>query len=463
MDESRRSRVLQFVQNALLFGDGVVLPSQIDRHLIAFADEEFGQNWIEIPEVVEILSTGLKAVATSFTSIQPPGWDLGSLMAYLFGFGPLHFHKVPFLLRNALRKGILKNNPRILDLGCGPGVSSLSTIYFFELVANASRIATGTAEPFRLRLQPLDAKDEALRLYQKLIQNYQPSVPEVEVEVASPIQATLAAEPDSLVNTFGNDRFDIIIASHVIGEMRKASLSARGRFLKELGMLLEPGGVILFAESAAGAIPSEMNQLKSRAVGEGMTLFSPCANAWEKPTGRQCYSCGNVSLERVRKPMIAEILGTVCEGYDFDLLAGRNSWAHGILRTDDIVHHGALEIGSGLFTKLSDLAATPAERANVYGAIAKMEIGRVDEEPFFKICDQTCGSDIAYLKFAPAVGVPSLENGDVLEMENVRVEAAKGGKNKLMLVVDGETIVRNLSREFRHLPAKHALTPEVLA
>ncbi|MBI3891212.1 MAG: class I SAM-dependent methyltransferase [Candidatus Wallbacteria bacterium] len=462
MEESKRVKILQFVQNALLFGDSVVVPTHIDRHLMAFADEEFGQNWIEAQEVVDVLATGLRSILQSRGSTEPPAYDLGSLMAHLFGIGPLHFHKVPFLLRNLLRKSVFKNQLRILDLGAGVGISTLSTIYFFELLANSTRLVTGVQEEVHLTFTALDSLDEALRLYQKHIQGYRPVFPEVQVDVASPIQATLSPDPDSLANTLGRDRYDLILASHVLGEMRKLGITQRAKLLAELGKYLEPGGSILFAESASSAIPSEMNQLKARAVGEGLTLFAPCSNAWEKPTGRQCYSCGNVSFEKVRRPNIADIIGTVCEDYSFDQLAANNSWVFGILRADDVIHHSQLEIGSGLFTKLAASPQAENGRATVYGAVAKLEVGRVDNEPYFKLCDQTCGSDVAWLKFAPEVGVPALENGDVLELENVSVVPAKGGKNKVFLVVDGETRMRNLSRDFRLLPSKHVLTQEVV-
>ncbi len=462
MEESKRVKVLQFVQNALELGDSVVLPTHIDRHLMAFADEEFGQNWIEMQEVVDILSAGIRAIATFKSGMEPPKYDLGSLMAHLFGYGPLHFHKVPLLLRSLLRKGVLKNKLKILDVGAGTGVASLSAIYFFELLVCAQRMATGAQEDYHLAFTALDSLDEALRLYQKHLQSYRPAFPEVKVDVASPVQATLSGEPDSLANTLGRERYDLILASHVLGEMRKTSITQRSKLLVELAKFLEPGGSILFVESASTATVNEMNQLKGRAVGEGLTLFAPCANAWEKPMGRQCYSCVNSSYQKVRRPLIADIIGTVCEDYNFEQLAAGNAWVHGILRADDVVHHSQLEIGSGLFTKLSEVPQTEAGRSTVYGSVAKMEIGRVDNEPYFKLCDQSCGSDVAWLKFAPEVGVPALENGDVLELENVRVEPAKGGKNKIFLIVDTETRMRNLSSDFRSLPSKHVLTQEVL-
>jgi SAM-dependent methyltransferase len=462
MEESKRLRALQFVQNSLQFGEQTVMPLHMDRYLMAFADEEFGQNWVESPDVFAILSSGMSALESFRTAATPPVYDLSSAIAYLFGHGPLHFHKVPFLLRNLLRKQSFKNQLRVLDLGAGAGVASLSTIYFFELLACASRIATGAAEEFHLRMTPLDSVDETLQIYHRLIQNYTPFFPEVTVELGSPIHSTLTTDADALADMFGNEKFDLVLASHVLGEMRTASITGRARLVRELGKLLEPEGAILFVESASGAITSEMNQLKSRAVAEGLNLFHPCSTAWEKPSGRQCYSCGNAQFDRVRKPLVAEILSTLLETYNFDALAEKNLWTYGILRNEEAAHHPILELASGLFTKIADLQSHLDKRVSLYGAIARQETARVDNSVFFKLCDQSSGSDFACIKFAPELGTPFLEIGDVLELEEVLVQAAKGGKNKVTVLVDGQTRVRNLSRDYRHLPSKHVLTPEVL-
>ncbi len=463
MEESIRPKVLQLVQNALLFGDSAVLPTAVDRHLMSFADQEFGENWVESDETVGLLDEGLKSLQKAQRSLDSPVYDRPMTLAYLFGHGPLSFHKVPFLMRNVLRKSVLPTELKVLDLGSGAGISSVSMIYFLELLANGIRIVTGQPEAYKLSLTPLDSSDAALGLYQRFIENYVPGFPELEVSVPGPIQTLLGSEGEGLSNTLGADKFHIIIASHILGENKSSSLSARARLLAELRNFLEPGGSILFAESAATAIPSEMNQLKSRAVAEGATLFSPCANAWEKPTGRQCYTCGNVAHEHVRKPMIADILETVCESYDYAKLEKRNSWSFGIFRADDSVHHPQLEgIGSGLFKKLSELEPSETERFSVYGSVAKVEMDRVTERPFFKICDQTCGSDSAYLSFDPTVGIPPLENGDVLEIEDARVLPPAAGRNKVIVLVDAGTTVTNLSRDFNYLSSKHVLTPEVL-
>lgn len=463
MDHPLRTKALQYVQGALTFGDQVIFPHHIDQYITSFADDQFGPNWVESAEVAQNLDAGLQKILSSLKSVKPIEHDMTTLLAYTLAFSPLNFHKIPFLLRNLMRKSPPPTEVKVLDAGAGAGLASLSVVYFYELLSNAVRLCTGEGLDVHLTFTPVDRDPASLPVYQQFLSSYKPAFPEITIDVSTPIQADISATPEELDATFGSESFDYILLSHVLGEIRSFSLTRRAAILVEMAKRLSENGSLLVVESAYGGQPQELNQIKSRAVDAGLTLYGPCSTAWEKPAGRQCYSCASVSYEVVTRPQISQIISLISD-FPFDDLCAKNAWTYGVLRIDDMIHHAQLETGSGLFARISELADSLPEdgRCNIYGMVARIDATR-EGEPLYRICDQTCGSNVAYMKFAADVGIPPLEMGDVLELESVKVEESGRGRNKLFLVVDADCNLRNLSFDFRHMTSRLALNKEVIS
>jgi SAM-dependent methyltransferase len=453
MDEATGRQIYKQVECLLYSGATPLWPAHVDEILSRFADDVLGADWKQNPDVLARLEEAVAAVLKDQVEPTVPEWTADKYMAYLLALGPLHFHKVCRALLDILRTGqVVKEGPlRVLDVGCGPGVASLSVLYFLDCLADAYDIVDVMGEERKVvaLLTPLDASAEALELYKGLVWTYQAHFQNMYFEVGAPLVHRLG-DGDNL-GIFGSERYDLVVLSHVLGEMRDHGLDWRAQLTCDLAGLLDEGGSLVLVESMGGASIPQINQLKSRIVSKGLDLYAPCAHIGGKPAGPICFTCMLSRLEEVPPPPISRAFLGAVRGPTYRDLAARNAWAYGVFRKDGRIHHPPVDTPvESLLAVVKQAAAgtsAPARRGGFTVQIAKSEATPI---PHYKICDQTAKTDACVLAFPPEAQPMCFDVGDVVRLDNVLVEyrkppGAESLKAAVLLVVDEDTHVQVLT------------------
>lgn len=440
-------RASRFLEGALTSAGRVIFPSVVDRQLITLAESQMGPDWASDPEVAAWLKPAFASVISDMVDAANPEVTREKLLASLFGLAPLNFHKIPMLLRDLYRTKTVGSSEaiRVLDVGAGAGLASLSVLYFFELWANCLDIVDvmGVDKNVFIALSPLDGSAEALSLYQEVIYQY---IPRVENRFGYDISAKLQVQIDESTNVremLGDEQYDLILVSHFMGELRDMGLDRRAQVAGDLAAHLAPGGAMLVVESSPGGMQA-VNQLKSRMVAKGLHQYGPCAHLMGKPSGPICFTCSMSRREDISPPKIMRQFLQVVGAQTAADLYQKSNWTYGIFTAQDLRHHPNVPLEPG--SKISVVAKTAKNgRGNFAVQIARRE---TEPFPYYKVCDQSAKIEECYLTFAQEIPQQRWEIGTVVTLNNVKVEFGKraGGdklKNTFWLVIDRETEVQD--------------------
>lgn len=183
--------------------------------------------------------------------------DPGLLGGYLLFYWTVSFAQTwAALLSAGIGPGAGLDGRRVLDLGAGPGPSSLALL--------AAGAASVTA---------VDASGPALEIAVELARR---SGRRLETRVAD--LASGARLPDG--------PFDLVTAVHVVNELwtdRGDRLELRRAFVEGLGRHLAPGGRVLLVDPALTATANEAIELRDALVAGGWRVLAPCTRGGRCP------------------------------------------------------------------------------------------------------------------------------------------------------------------------------------
>ncbi|OHD72874.1 MAG: hypothetical protein A2177_03155 [Spirochaetes bacterium RBG_13_68_11] len=207
------------------------------------------------PELYEA-AAAVKELSRGFTRERglagtPYMDDPGLLGGYLLFYWTVSFAQTwAALLSAGLLPGKHLEGRRVLDLGAGPGPSSLAL-----LAAGAGRVTA------------VDRSAPALEIAVELARR---SGRRLETRVAD--LASGARLPEG--------PFDLVTAVHTVNELwsdRDDRLDRRRAFVERLAGLLTPGGRVLLVDPALTATANEAIELRDALVAGGWRVLAPCA------------------------------------------------------------------------------------------------------------------------------------------------------------------------------------------
>jgi SAM-dependent methyltransferase len=176
--------------------------------------------------------------------------DPALLGGYLLFYWTVSFSQTwAALLSAGMAPGAGLEGRRVLDLGAGPGPSSLAL-----LAAGAARVTAVDRSAAALQVAGELARRSGLRLETRV------------VDVAS--GAPLPKGP-----------FDLVTAVHTVNELWSDRDDRRGRrrvFVEGLAGLLAPGGRVLIVDPALTATANEAIELRDALVAAGWRVLAPC-------------------------------------------------------------------------------------------------------------------------------------------------------------------------------------------
>ncbi len=155
---------------------------------------------------------------------------------------------------------------RVLDIGSGPGPSSLALA---DMALGSGGVGTAVTAVDRSDAGLSLARDIARQAGRRLQTRTADLTKDADVERLS-----------------GSGSFDLLVAVHTLNELWVADpnrIQRRGDLLRRLSRLLSPGGRVLVVEPALTATANDSILVRDSLVRDGWTVVSPCTFAGSCP------------------------------------------------------------------------------------------------------------------------------------------------------------------------------------
>ena len=391
----------------------LVIPGGLRRLLWEFLAEELGQDWLEHkdPLVAEI-----KALSEWYGKREGPAPCTPQLhaAAYVSYFLPMNFHKLPLLLVELLRKNLLKPTLRVLDLGSGPGTSSLALI---DSLARLRQVAEGVQElpKFKLIIQQVDQDELFLAASERLIRRYAGYFEGLEVELRPSLKGSLT--DSAVLEAVSAQSYDLVIFCNVLNELADLSWEERAVLVEKYGEDLAPDGTLVLIAPAMEEASLGLRAVQVHLMQAGWGLFAPCFLPPGAFTPEACLKCWWVDGEAVAPIKLISELDLVRPNMRF-------TWA--LLRKDGRCKHEKL-LQQGF--RLPELEAG---QDPVVAFCAGNNLYR-DKHFRYKLCDARHGPNFVHvLAYRQLIhpgteAIRTLRPGSVIKIENVQFSTRDDG------------------------------------
>ena len=348
------------------------------------------------------------------------------------------------------------DNLRILDGGCGPGTGTLSLLHFFGLYTNSEVMFSKNEKTRNISVVQFDSSQDMLAMARELTEGFAVKNTRVHssVELSQPL--TIKVEPSPEEERILSDTFDIILLQDVLGEMRTSSVAQKSQVLLRYCNALKPGGICIVIEKSRPRRIQEFHQMVSKTAEDGAELIAPCSRLFDEPLGLKCYSCSASSHIRLLRSQFVEQIAKASKVYDFQRLDSTNSWSYavfgkGVERIEPSVPSSETDVVplSGFMS-----GEFPADETSRYTIVASVAECDAKAEGVYRLCDQSCGAEAAWLHLDNTGVMPLIQFADVLIVKGVlvrREEIIDEGIVRIHFHADSNTVVENLSYGVRHL------------
>ena len=234
---------------------------------------------------------------------------------YLLWYLPLNFHKLQFIFLDLFEKQYLdpfKLPPSLsfLDVGAGPGTTTLAVIDFFDLMSHLLQLFNKELNLKKIRIVSLEGSKDNIRLFNKIIPPYKKLIEKnekkLEIEVETPIEINF--DDKNIGELISERNFDFITVSDVLNEI-KGVRNSKTIFLNNLKPLLKKDGLLLLVEPAIRKETEELRQIQKELVEKyHWNLLGPCGQVGEKAFCECCDKCWSFRRENLRIPEIMRII-----------------------------------------------------------------------------------------------------------------------------------------------------------
>lgn len=326
--------------------------------------------------------------------------------AYTLRYFPVNFFKIWTPLRDLLLKGQIKENCSILELGCGPGSSTMGLVEFYRILAN-----NNPTVPFKLNFVLVEREAAFCDILKTIYEQYTPALPNnLIVEFAF-----FNEDINAFFERRNHEKFDYIIESNALNSNEKINGSNLEHHCAAFVRMLKPHSSIIMIEPAKKGLPEYLYQIKNILMDNGLSVFSPCSCNNEV--------CKLLPMARVDISGISLINDSRTLGV-FDEKKGVHSFEYVVIRNDSLTKHQRPQ-NTFLFCDLfSKIGKTVRFEAYV--------LYTFDHEESFdlKICDGSGLKREIYLcvakRFltAESIDLLSIGRGGYVKVKNAKVVSA---------------------------------------
>jgi len=372
----------------------------------------------------------------------------------IFGFG-----KIPQIFVSICANIDLKNNLRVLDLGCGPGTASISFLHFLNLYSDSEAMFKDSNIERTVSLVQVDGSQDMLAMARELTEGSFNSSKRVKASIEEQCLLNLTASETEEEKKILSAGYDVILVQDLFGEL-KFSVSGRANLLGRIYNSLNEGGICVVVDRSRSRLVQEFHQVISKTAEDGATLLAPCAAIFDNPSGVKCYSCSASQHQSLLRCQFVEKISKASHLYDFRQLDEENNWSYAVFQKNGQLIQEVIPKDENLIPIerfVRELNPSSTDRFDIAASVIKCDDKNLQ---IFSLCDQSCGAEFALLHFKSPGYHSLIEYGDVLIIKNVAVvkeEIADEGIVKIHFYVDNESVVENLSATSRKVTFSEAM------
>jgi SAM-dependent methyltransferase len=265
--------------------------------------------------------------------------------------------------------GLLRDRMRVLDIGSGPGTTSLAIIDAW------SRLSPGEVSIFAL-----EREAENLEASRFLVPAFAAGDP--SIRIAEPLQADLTSvEPASLPR-----EMDLIVFGNVLNELRWLPAGEKAALAERISGSLAGDGSVVILEPADLENSLALRKVTQELVGKGMTLYAPCTSLW----GTACRPDRCWTFREgppITPPRLMSLLAASDDGYRY--LNTDIKFSYAVLRKDRLTRELYRIPRNAKALRLSKLQGHGRKRVNVVVARMSGDLGGGHGDHVFRVCDGT--------------------------------------------------------------------------
>ena len=186
---------------------------------------------------------------------------------YALRYFPVNFFKIWTPLYDLLTKGQIKENCTVLELGCGPGSSTMGFIEFYRILAGDNPYIS-----FNLNFVLVERERVFCDILKVIYQQYSYDVP-------NNLNINIAFRNEDVETFFAHwnkECFDYIIESNMLNPNEKVDRSSFGIHCNSFIQMLKPHSAIILIEPGKKGLSEYLYQIKSILIKNGLSVFSPC-------------------------------------------------------------------------------------------------------------------------------------------------------------------------------------------
>ena len=289
--------------------------------------------------------------------------------AYAIYYLPVNYYKIWRPLYDLLSWDQIPISGSLLELGSGPGTSTLGLISFYILLAQEN-----PEKSFDLRIHMIEQHHEFMEIFQILFDNLKSTFPtNLHITCTNSIA-------DALTDLRKNARnYDIIYESNLFNHNEHIQNTDLHEYALHFKEALNKHGSLILIEPAERILSHYLCILKTELLQCHMTCFSPCHCG-----NLQCaqFSSARVDITAIslyEKLFEAGLIGKRKENHSFE---------YAVLRKDGLTKNN---IQSNK-VPLTDLSQHIGQRISICGFVLTCLNKETEDELSIKICDGTLSS-----------------------------------------------------------------------
>lgn len=322
---------------------------------------------------------------------------------YTLRYFPVNFFKIWTPLYDLLTKGQIKENCTVLELGCGPGSSTMGFIEFYKILACDNPYIS-----FNLNFVLVEREQSFCNIFKAIYEQYSCDFP-------GNLNINIVFRNEDIAAFFANwnkESFDYIIESNMLNPNEKVDCSSLGLHCDSFIRLLKPHSSIILIEPGKKGLSHYLYQIKSILVKNGLSVFSPC----------NCDNeiCQMFPLARVKTSGISLIKDSISAGI-FNEKKDVHYFEYAVIRNDTLEKYEKPQNSIPLCSLSSQQGKTIKFEAFILNSFDR------GDHFDLKICDGSCIKREIYIHISKRiltsdfVDLLSIGRGDYVKVKNAKV------------------------------------------
>ena len=270
--------------------EGFSVPHYIEDFILSILMEQIGKKDKNVNLIASNLSNKEKAIiCDGIDSIFKNNIaDYNSKeIFYLLYYFPFNMFKIWVPLKDLSYRNALKTNLTVLDIGCGPGTSTIGLIEYYKNLA-----ISNSEKNFSLKIDVVEQNANFISIFKKLVEVCKRNIPN---NLSVNINKCFNKDICDIINNLQCD-YDLIYASNVFNLNEPHGVTILEDSIISLKNCLKPRGSLIIIEPAEQRVTQNFkkicNNIDQRQI---LNIFSPCNGVYEN-----CCRCENFAPTNIR-------------------------------------------------------------------------------------------------------------------------------------------------------------------